>query len=115
MNSLEEIAKYFGITELPLIAGTKSGPLIVAATARCVWEDIRDVPVKEYDSLAINDMSWYYVRVVEKPLNHASSHEWEWFRNTCLIEWEHTKTGEMIPLAAQNLHSRSEELVPGAH
>lgn len=60
--------------ELPGIAGTKSGPLLVCCTAACVWDDLRSFNYDGYDVMAIADMMTYF----PGPLAHGVSLHDDW-------------------------------------
>jgi hypothetical protein len=48
-----------------------SGKLLIAGSARCVWEDISTISVNNYEIMALNDMIMHF----PGPLKHAYSND----------------------------------------
>lgn len=55
--------------ELPSMAGTRSGKLLVVGSGRCVWDDLKGFPIRRYDVMALNDMIMHF----PGPLDHVYS------------------------------------------
>lgn len=85
IHSLSERFECFGIAKLrfPEIAGTYTGTLVIAASGRCVWEDLeRYGMAKNHDDhphiMAVNDMIMYYPGRIDHAYsnNHAYLSKW---------------------------------------
>jgi len=111
MKSLEEIAGHFGVTNLPDIAGTKSGSLLVACTAKCVWDDISKVKLADFDILVVKQVSWFFAKIFDIQPDHAASYEE--IRNLSFVggNYGHNR----VPSEAKNIHTIPNAPISGAH